>query len=260
MQKETFFVTHDGATIAYQVVGSGRPLCFVHGFTLDRTMWQSQVEYFSQQYQVITYDLRGYGHSSAPDRAYSHSKDLQELLDYLQIKKTYLVGLSLGGEIAVEFALEYQEYIEKLILADSSLSGFKSTVNWNVHAEDGGIEAAKQRWLNHDVFKYSRTQEPSHQALSRIIANYSGWHWVNRDLRKFSTPPSINRLQEVTVPTLVILGRNDLLYFHAIAEVLVDRIEESQKVVIQEAGHMVNMDNPTAFNQELEKFLKQSIF
>lgn len=250
------FVTGDGGHLSYQIVGEGDPICFVHGFTLDKSMWERQVDFFSQKYQVITYDLRGFGHSSIPTQRYSHHQDLADLLNYLQIKETYVVGLSLGGEIAIDFALEYPEKVKKLILADSSLSGYKSTVDWNVHIENGGLEMAKKRWLEHRVFAYSQSNEEVKQKLSLIVNNYSGWHWLNKDLRSKAQPLALSRLGGINVPTLILVGEYDLSYFHDISNVLLKGVKGSKRVLIPSAGHMVNMDNFEYFNTEVEKFLK----
>src|SRR3989339_1460207 len=136
----------------FQSKGEGVPIIFVHGFSLDSRMWDPQVEIFSKTNQVITYDIRGFGKSPVPVGPYSHIEDLHNLVNHLKIQKFHLVGLSLGGEIAIDYALTYPDTILSLTLADSSLGGYSSTVDWRVYAKEQGLELAKANWLNHPVF------------------------------------------------------------------------------------------------------------
>ncbi len=98
-------LAYNDGHIYYEVSGSGEPIVFIHGFTLDHRMWRPQVEFFAQDYQVITYDVRGFGKSSIPTQPYSHDDDLLALLTYLGIEQAHIVGLSMGGRIATNFTL-----------------------------------------------------------------------------------------------------------------------------------------------------------
>jgi pimeloyl-ACP methyl ester carboxylesterase len=83
--------------IYYETIGSGEPIIFIHGFTLSHIMWRPQVAFFNKDYRVITYDARGFGRSSLPDKPYDHAADLYALLNHLDIKQAHIAGLSMAG-------------------------------------------------------------------------------------------------------------------------------------------------------------------
>src|SRR5689334_19941744 len=103
----------------YEVAGSGPPLVLIHGFDLDTRMWDDQFEVFAQHYRVVRYDVRGFGKSARPTEPYAHEEDLKALLDYLGIAQAHIVGMSMGGGIAIDFTLTYPEMTRTLILVDS---------------------------------------------------------------------------------------------------------------------------------------------
>ncbi|MCE7898378.1 MAG: hypothetical protein DPW11_04045 [bacterium] len=239
----------------YQVGGQGTPVIFVHGFSLDSRMWQPQFEHFTKTHQVITYDMRGFGKSPLPESPYSHVEDLHNLINELKIQKVHLVGLSLGGEVAIDYTLTYPETILSLTLADTSLGGYSSTVNWRVYAKEQGIEQAKQNWLNHSVFSSVKDKSVVFESLKKLVTDYSGWHWLNDDPRTKLNPSAIDRLGEIRVPTQIILGELDLAYYHDIAKILVERIPSAQLHKIANSGHMVNFEQSVVFNDLLDNFI-----
>lgn len=251
--KTDFFEFNKGK-LYFEVTGEGEPIVFVHGFTLDYRMWKPQVDEFSKKFKVITYDLRGFGKSSIPEDKYSHHEDLKALLDHLGISKTHVVGLSLGGEIALDFAVSYPSMVKILTLADSSLGGYKSTVDWNVHPELG-LDKAKENWLNHQVFDKTRENENALTLLKQIVSDYSGWHWFNNDPREKVSPPAIDQIQNIKVPTLIMIGEYDLSYFKDIAVILNNKIPNSKKIIIKNSGHMSNLENIEQFNKTIEQQL-----
>lgn len=113
MDSETGYVDLDGAQIYYEIAGEGEPTVLVHGFTLDTRMWDDQFETFSTRYKVVRYGVRGYGKSSVPEEGshYSNAADLRQFLDHLDIEKAHVIGLSMGGSIAINFTLEYPECV-----------------------------------------------------------------------------------------------------------------------------------------------------
>lgn len=239
----------------YQSVGQGTPIIFVHGFSLDSRMWQPQIEEFSKTNQVITYDLRGFGNSPLPTTQYSHHVDLYNLAKYLKLPKFHLVGLSLGGEIAIDYALTYPEALLSLTLADTSLGGYASTVDWRVYAKEQGLKNAKENWLDHPVFSTTKTKPEVFSQLKQMVEDYSGWHWLNEDSRLKLSPPATDRLGEIKISTQVLVGEKDLDYYHTIADILADTIKDSRLEYINDSGHIVNLESPEEFNAVLSRFI-----
>ena len=102
----------NGTQIYYEIRGKGHPLVLVHGGLMDRRMWDDQFEFFARDYKVIRYDVRGHGRSAVPSEPFSHTHDLYGLLNYLNIESTYLIGLSMGGAIAIDFVLEHPDRLK----------------------------------------------------------------------------------------------------------------------------------------------------
>lgn len=252
----TVFSTRDNSMISYTNMGNGMPIIFIHGFSLDSRMWQPQVDHFSKTNQVITYDMRGFGKSESPSGSYGHVEDLKALLASLKIDKAHIVGLSLGGEVAIDYVLTYPDTVLSLTLADTSLGGYASTVDWRVYAKEQGLELAKQNWLNHTVFAPSNRSPEVAKQLKIMVDDYSGWHWLNEDPRIKLDPPAKDRLAEIKVPTQIILGELDLPYYHDIAKVLTNKIPNSKLHVINDAGHMTNLENAVKFNEFVDSFIK----
>jgi len=255
--KSGMLQVNDGQ-IYYEAIGSGKPIVFIHGFSLDHTMWHSQVEFFREDYQVITYDARGFGKSSMPDSPYDHIADLHTLLKHLNVDQAHLVGLSMGGRIATNFTLAYPEMVQTLTLMDSALDGYRSEVDWSVHAKEEGLEKAKQNWLKHEVFAATQKQPEVVAVLHRVVDGYSGWHWLHHDPQILPSTHARDRLHEITHPTLVLVGEDDLNYFHNIADVLATGIPSAQKIIVPNVGHMVNMEASGEVNSLLAHVISES--
>lgn len=243
------FISHNKGNLFYQATGDGEPIVFIHGFSLDHRMWIPQIEHFSKTNQVIVYDMRGFGRSSLPQDEYSHHDDLKALLNELNLQEINIVGLSLGGEVAIDFTLEFPEYVKGLTLISSSLGGYKSNVNWTVNAKEEGIEKAKENWLKHKVFSHSINSDNIKKELEDMILDYSGWHWLHNDPRKKLNPPAKDRLEEIEAPVEIIVGEKDLTYYHDIGEFLSNNISNSKLNVIAEAGHMINLEEIKVTNK-----------
>jgi pimeloyl-ACP methyl ester carboxylesterase len=194
------FVETNDAQLYVETAGSGFPLVLVHGFSLDTRMWDDQFAYLAQRYHVIRYDMRGFGQSSLPTQdSYSHSEDLHTLLNHLGVEVAYLVGLSMGGSVAVDFALTYSDTVRALILIDSGLSGFSWSPEHSAlmgairkQANQDGTQAAKETWLAHPFFAQALRQPMVAARLRQNMADYSGWYFVHADPGPVIEPPAIH--------------------------------------------------------------------
>ncbi|MDW8327640.1 MAG: alpha/beta fold hydrolase, partial [Anaerolineales bacterium] len=220
------FLDVEAGRLYYEVAGPAHAeaVVFLHGFSLDTRLWDGQWLPFAERYQVVRYDLRGFGRSSLPQATFSHADDLRALLSALKIQTAHIVGLSLGGGVALDFALAYPSAVRSLILVDATLGGYRWTKDWSEPgrtARERGLAAAKEAWLRDEVFAPALERPEAADRLRRMVADYSGWHWLNRSLERGSTPPAIERLSEIAAPTLAIVGERDVPDFHAIAALIV---------------------------------------
>src|SRR5438876_717507 len=125
MEFESGYAKVNGTRLFYDVAGIGQPIVLIHGHVLDRRMWDDQFEVFARRYRAIRYDMRGYGRSALPmGEPYYAVEDLKALLDYLGVVRAYVLGLSKGGVVAIDFAVTYPEATAALIAVDAGMTGY----------------------------------------------------------------------------------------------------------------------------------------
>lgn len=259
---ESGFAEVNGTKLYYEVAGQGDPIVLIHGFTLDTRMWDDQFKEFSKHYRVIRYDVRGFGKSSTPieGEPYSNQEDLKALLDYLDIREAHIVGLSMGGGIAINFTLEYPDYASSLITVDSSLAGhtWSTQVMPGVRkiAEEESVEAGLEAFINCPLFEPALRNPNVADRVKQIVRSYSGWALVHDNPQKGVVPSPHSRLHEIKCSTLAIVGEHDTPDFHEIANMIDRDVLNSRKCVLQGVGHMSNMEAPEAFNREVLDFLE----
>jgi pimeloyl-ACP methyl ester carboxylesterase len=254
----------DGGRLGYDLSGdpAGQPVAFVHGFSLDRRMWDDQLPAFGAAYRVLRYDARGFGRSSLPDAAYSHADDLRALADHLGLGPLHLVGLSMGGGVAARFALTYPAATRSLVLVDAAVPGFKWSKPFDDlfpalrrTARERGVAAARELWLSSDLFAPAREQPAVAARIEAMVADYSGWHWLHRNPERSDGPTALDRIGQVQAPTLLVLGERDLADFRTCAEKIAARLPAAERVLLPGVGHMSNMEAPGAFDAAVLAFL-----
>ena len=249
-------------TIHFECAGRGEPVVFLHGFGLDLRMWEPQFDALQSAFLLIRYDLRGFGRSSLPtDAPYAHEDDLHALLSHLGALPAHVVGLSMGGRMALRFAAGYPRAARSLVLADSALDGQPWSPDWQARwngmceaAQGGELADAKRLWLEHPLFNSTRDHPEAASLLTRMVGDYSGWHWHNRDPARAPTPPLANRLGEIRAPCLVVTGAQDIPDFQNVAQHLMQNLPAAQRCILDGAGHMVNLEAPRAFDEALLAF------
>ena len=255
---ETGFAELGGGRIYWEMAGAGEPLVFIHGFTLDTRMWDEQWDVFAEKYRVVRYDCRGFGRSSMPDGPFSHQDDLRGLMDHLGFGTFHLVGLSMGGSIGLDYAVLRPDDLRSLVLIDPGSGGALSRAAslFGEIALTQDVDAARAAWLADGLFIPARRNEVLKQRLDEIIGDYSGWHWTTHPIEQIvPEPPAIERLQTITAPTLVLVGELDVPRMHDTADRL-SKIPGAKKVVIPDAGHMANMEQPGFVNAAIFEFLE----
>jgi 3-oxoadipate enol-lactonase len=253
--------------IYYQIYGAGESIVLIHGWSFDLRCWEALVPALAKDYQVISYDLRGFGKSALPQpsKPYSHTVDLLELLNFLQIKKAIFLGHSYGGRIALDIALRYPERVEKLILPEAAMDAvdFKHSeelTNWVAKTwstgRTKGINEAKDIWINSSPFFSAMKNKFAAPVVKKMVADYTGWHWINYDPVIRPQSYQIEELAKIEVPVLILYGAESPGDYYIIAELQHKYIRGSKLVRIESAGHALNIENPEQFNLEILKFIK----
>ena len=254
----------NGTQLYYEAAGEGPPLVLLHGFSLDCRIWDDQFLAFAQGHRVLRYDLRGFGRSALPsDEPFGHEQDLRALLDHLGVRRAAIVGLSLGGMVAIDFALTYPQATHALLVVDGLFAGYRFSAEWDQRtglvwelAREFGMFAAKESWLGHPLFEPLAEKPEANARVQNMVGEYSGWHFVHSNRAISPEPAAARRLKNIDAPVLVIVGERDLPDFHRMAETLEREAPHARRVVLPHAGHMANIEEPAAFNHLVLEFLR----
>lgn len=245
----------------YEDVGSGEPIIFLHGFSLDRRMWQPQVAHFRDRYRLVLPDAKGHGLSDAPPGGYGRAdrvNDLRLLADTLKIERFHLVGLSMGGSTAIGFALGHQERLRSLTLVSTGAAGYGAGKKFSRLDDVGrrdGAAAAKEQWMRWSLAWYERGELARlRPIMEEMMRGYSGAVWTDPMRGKYPKEQDLERVHAIAVPTLIVAGEWDRLFL-PLAQQLRDRIDGSELKVYQKTGHMLNLEQPARFNRDLDTFL-----
>ena len=256
----------NGARIHYQRSGAGFPVVFLHAGVADSRMWQPQVAGLSSHFDVITPDMRGYGESELPAASWSPTADVLALMDALRIREApHVVGCSIGGGVAIDFALEHRDRISKLVLVGAGVSGQPHDDKYDdLFAEVNAAEKTKdldllnqaemKLWL---IGPHRSVTDVDHR-LRELFLDMNGIA-LKRDFISAPTQnleaPAYGRLAEIKAPTLVVVGDLDLSEIQDTANLLVSKIRGARKAVIHNAAHLPNLEHPEKFNRVLLDFL-----
>lgn len=267
METEKGFIDLIDGQLYFETAGVGRSIVLIHGMGLDTRMWDNQFERLSKQFRVIRYDVRGYGLSTCPTTlSYTHQNDLKQLLDLLGIERTIIIGLSMGGDIAIKFSLEYPEAVDSLILANSGLEGYISQRTNNdlgtIYQEiersvsENHLDKARGLWLGLPHFSNILKNKEVSDMLYKMTDTYTFWHFANDNPIIRSQVKAKDRLKEINKPCLIISGELDLIEFRDIAETLNNELAVCTHKIISNAGHLSNMEEPIVFNNIVIEFIR----
>ena len=267
------FADVNGTRLYYEVAGEGHPLVLNHGGLVDNHLWDDQFAEFAKHFKVIRYDMRGFGDSGLIKNgmeSYSMERDLFSLLQYLDIQKTYVLGLSMGGSLSVDFTLQYPEMVDALITVGAGLSGFEEDDPEELKAMDEKMEEAFRRgdiarsveislqiWTD-GPFRTPEQVNPQVRERVRVMTTHNFERGDDEEVRPQHTePPAAGRLSEIHVPTLIIVGGEDVEIILSIANKLERDIVGAKKVVIPRTAHHLNMEKPQEFNRVVMDFLEE---
>ncbi|MBF2754490.1 MAG: alpha/beta fold hydrolase [Gammaproteobacteria bacterium AqS3] len=247
-------IVSGGVEIYYEARGSGPAILLSHGYGETSQMWRDQFEALSVHHRLIVWDMRGHGRSGVPEdqAAYTQAAtvaDMRAILDAEGIDQAVIGGLSLGGFMSLAFHLTHPERVRALMLIDTG-PGFKNDEareGWNRYALKiaEGFRQNGLAQLGRDLQSSGRNEHASAEGLVRsavgMLTQQSG--------------EVIHSLPEIRAPTLVVVGENDEPYLAA-SDYMHGKISGSHKVIIPDAAHLANVDQPEIFNREVLGFLE----
>ena len=244
-----------GGELAYEVAGplNAPAVVLLHGAFMDRGSWDRAFPVFARDFRAVRYDIRPFGESTRPDKAYSVPDDLLRLLDHLRINRAHLIGHSFGGALALDFALLQPDRVASLVLVAAPPNGFvgpedeRKAAGAVFAAVKDGDDAIVKAWVNHPIWSVSRTRP---DVLEELEVS------TRRNLAPFRmtfapylpvTPPAVDRLVDVKVPTLVVIGDRDTPGNRQGAELIAAKVPGARLHIIAGADHGV----PLGWSDEL---------
>jgi len=268
VQLKTGFINVGNAKLYYEMAGAGTPFLMIHAGVADNRQWNNEFEYFSRHNKVIRYDMRGYGKSEPVDGEFSHMSDLVSLLDSLEINEPIiLMGCSMGGGLAMDFALAHPSKVKALIMVGSAPTGLELDIPANPKfAEvekafnDGDMdlvsELETQIW-----FDGTRASDQVDQKMRKLLFDMNLIALKNevKELGKRlpnTESPAFDRLGELKMPVLIVVGVHDSDYIRAAGDFMAEKIKTAKKVMVEDAAHLPNMDHPDVFQGIVKEFLQ----
>jgi len=240
-------------------------IILIHGFPFNKSMWDVQVETLKDNYRVIAYDIRGHGNSDPGIDDFFIElfvNDLLRLMEKLGIEKSILCGLSLGGYIALNAVLKYPDRFDGLILNDTQCIADTPEIKENrcmaiIRIMKNGVEQYADESIKKLFASESFTKKENVIAtVKEMILNTPKQSLCNTLHALAERKETCTRLHEINIPVLIMVGKEDKITPIAAAQQMHENIRDSTLKIIQHAGHLTNLENPTAFNFQLVKFLE----
>ncbi|MDJ0342889.1 alpha/beta fold hydrolase [Streptomyces sp. H10-C2] len=257
----------NGIAIGYDDAGDGDPLVLIHGHPFDRSMWAPQVSAFAVQgWRVVSPDLRGYGETTVVPGTTpleTFARDIAALLDHLGLDRVVIGGLSMGGQIVMEFCRLFPDRVRGLLLADTfpaaeTQDGKRVRRDMADRLVREGLKGYTDEALSKMVAPYNLEALPAVADHVRGMMYGAPREGAAAALRgRAERPDYVELLGRITVPALVVVGRDDEYTPVADAEAMHRRIAGSELVVIEGAAHLPNLERPAEFNAAVTRFLSR---
>lgn len=256
-------ISCNGINLYYEVNGQGQPLLFIHGLGSSTRDWESQVPEFSQSHQVITFDLRGHGQSDKPSGPYSiplMAADTAALLKALGIQSAHVVGISLGGGVAIQLALDAPELVKTLVVVNSGPAMGTSAADARKEIE-GRVALVQQYGMRAmgEALGPRLFPKPEHASLRQTFVE----RWAENDPRAYVDAllaladwNVIDQIKSIRCPTLVIAADQDYTPV-ALKEAYIKLMPDARLIVIPDSRHATPIERPQQFNETLKQFLAQ---
>jgi len=246
-------IYRESVRIYYDERGSGPAVLLSHGYGATSRMWERQAAALSNRYHVITWDMRGHGESDGPDdpALYSEAEtvaDMAAIMDRCGVERAVVGGLSLGGYMSLAFYLAHPERVRALMLFDTG-PGYR-----NPEARAGWNRLAERRAQALERQGLAALSESGVEVRTSRHHSARGLALAARGMLAQSDARVIEALPGIAVSTLVLVGARDEPFLAA-TDVMAAKIPHATKVVIGDAGHASNLDQPEAFNRAVDEFL-----
>ena len=248
----------NGINLYYEDNGSGFPVIFTHGYAGTTKSWEGQVAAFSRKYRFIICDMRGHGQTDAPESLSKYTQDtviedIYQLLRHLGIRKSVVGGLSLGGYLTIHFYKQHPDMTAAIILMDTG-PGYRTPEkarDWNQTRIDCARVLETQGMKGFMESEYSRLD---YYTAPDVMMKHNPKGLANISRGVMINPWGLDILPDIKAPALIVCGDKDTAYIPA-ADYMARKIPDAKKVIVANAGHGVNIDQPQVFESTVLDFL-----
>lgn len=263
-------VKTNGIEVYYEIHGDGEPLVLIEGLGYSNWMWYKQLDILAKHFKVIIFDNRGVGNTDKPDEEYTISlfaDDTAELLKALEINTAHILGVSMGGFIAQEFAIRYPEMVNKLILCSTSFGGPNSVPipleTLSLMMKGGGVynsleEIKEAIGTALDKNSLAKNESILNKIMDEKVKNPQPKYAYQRQLMAGALFNSEERLGSIKAETLILAGKGDRVVPYENANLLNAKLVNSKVEIIENAGHLFFMEEPELTNRVVINFLKDN--
>ena len=247
----------------YEITGQGQPVLFIHGLGSSHNDWERQTPFFSRQYQVITFDLRGHGQSQKPPGPYTMSlfaRDTAGLVNSLGAAPVHVIGVSLGGMIAFQLAVDHPELVQSLVIVNTGPELIPRTLNerWQVFMRFAVVRLFGMRKIG-EVLGKRLFPKVDQAAVRQLFVE----RWEKNDPKAYIASMQaivgwsvVDHLSVIDMPTLIMAGENDYTPV-SIKEDCVSKMPQAELAVIRNSGHATPVDSTEKFNEVVASFLQK---
>ena len=262
-------ISVNGTRLFCERAGTGEPLVLVHGGGGDRRHWDEQFQALARDFDVLRYDLRGYGQSDVPveGEAYRHQDDLSGLLAALEIPAAHIAGYSLGCQVVVDTYTLYPHLFRSIIAVGPYVSGHMSpavedlfggyAVCGETLRSDGAV-AAGSAFVRISAFNPAQIHPAAAKRVAEIAGEYSWWWADHDDPLEPVSPPATEVLGDIKVPVLTITADHDAAACREVADLLEQQVAKNTRVDIAGATHFMLLEKPAEFNRAMADFIRDA--
>jgi pimeloyl-ACP methyl ester carboxylesterase len=259
---EAGYVEVEGGRIFYEAAGQGPAVVMIHDGVLHRETWNAQFAEFAKSRRVLRWDRRGYGRSEAPTAPFVNIDDLHAVMTALGVARATLVGCSFGGLLSIEFTLTHPEMVSSLVLVGPIVSGFGFSEHFATRGgrgmpdRDASVDQKIEYWTTRDRWVMAPESGAARKTMASLLAANPHNMVGSGRFTRWPGFSCMERLSEIKVPTLIVVGESDIPDVHSHVGVIQAGIAESKRVVLPHGGHLVHIEVPDEFNRVVLEFLE----
>jgi 3-oxoadipate enol-lactonase len=255
------YVDVSGGRLYYEECGSGSAVVLLHDGLLHSVVWDEVWPLLCAKHHAVRYDRRGYGRSEAAKAPFSPEDDLLRVMQHVNMERATLMGSSSGTALATDFALAHPERVEALFLIGPVVHGMRSSDYFLQRGNTasaplavGDFRAAAENWSK-DPFQVNGDRAQARKKIFETLAENPQNFKVPGQFEMRPSPPTVNRLDEVEAPTLLIIGEGDIADVHAFSGAMQAAMPVVRREIWKDVGHLIQLEKPAEVVSRLETFI-----